>query len=59
MLNTRPLLTAAHLITINPTNTERLVVKKKLSNGMTIFDFDEDAIIAKMERMMELLDSAL
>lgn len=36
-----------------------LFSKKLLSNGMEIFDFDEDLIIQKMERMMELIDEAL
>ena len=33
--------------------------KLQLSNGMEVFDFDENEIINKMERMMQLLDEAL
>jgi hypothetical protein len=36
-----------------------LFSKMTLSNGMEIFDFDENLIIQKMEKMMELLDQAL
>ena len=38
---------------------QALFSKKTLSNGMEVFDFDENLIIQKMERMMELLDEAL
>lgn len=40
-------------------SSEALFSKKTLSNGMEIFDFDEELIFQKMERMMELLDEAL
>lgn len=33
--------------------------KLQLSNGMEVFDFDENAIIRKMEQMMQLLDESL
>lgn len=36
-----------------------LFFKKDLTNAIEVYDFDENAIIAKMERMMQLIDEAL
>jgi hypothetical protein len=40
-------------------DNEAMITKTKLSNGMEVFDFDEDAIIAKMESLMDQLDAIL
>lgn len=44
---------------LNTKSEVPLFYKKRLSNRMEIFDFDEELIINKMEEMMDLLDNAL